>query len=37
MGPIKNLNGFVDEHGTLVAFLVPFLALLASFLLVALV
>jgi len=31
MGPIKDLNGFVDEHETLV------LALLASFLLVALV
>jgi len=37
MGPIKDLNGFVDEHETLVAFLVPFLALLASFLSVALV
>jgi len=37
MGPIKYLNGFVDEPETLVAFLVPFLALLASFLLVALV
>ena len=37
MGPIKDLNGFVDEHETLVAFLVLFLALLASFLLVALV
>jgi hypothetical protein len=35
MGPIKNLDGFVEEHGTLVAFLVPFIALLASFLLIA--
>jgi hypothetical protein len=37
MAPIKNLKWFVEEHGTLVAFLVPFLALLASFFLVALV
>jgi len=37
MGPIKNLLGFVEEHETFVAFLVPFLALVASFLLIALV
>jgi hypothetical protein len=37
MGPIKNLDAFVEEHGTVVAFLVPCLALLASFFLVALV
>jgi hypothetical protein len=37
MRPIENWDGFFEEHGTLVAFLVPFLALLASFLLIALV
>ena len=37
MGPIKNLDAFVEEHGTVVAFLVPFLALLATFFFLALV
>jgi len=37
MGPIKNLDAFVEQQGTAVAFLVPFLALLATFLLIALV
>ena len=37
MGPIKNLDVFVEQHETAVAFLVPFLALLATFLLIALV
>ena len=37
MGPIKNLDAFVEQHETAVAFFVPFLALLATFLLIALV
>jgi len=37
MGPIKNLDAFVEQHETSVAFFVPFLALLATFLFIALV
>jgi hypothetical protein len=37
MGPIKNLDAFVEQHETVVAFLVPLLALLATFFLIALV
>src|SRR6187431_77674 len=36
MGPIKNLDAFVEQHETAVAFFVPFLTLLATFLLIAL-
>jgi hypothetical protein len=36
VGPIKSLEVLVEEHGTVLAFLVPCLALLASFFLVAL-
>jgi hypothetical protein len=37
MAPIKNLDAFVEQHETVVAFLVPLLSLLATFLLIALV
>jgi hypothetical protein len=37
MGPIKNLDALVEEHGPVVAFLMPFLALLATFFFLALV
>lgn len=37
MGSIKNLDAFVEQHETVVAFLVPLLALLATFFLIALV
>jgi hypothetical protein len=37
MGPIKRLDALVEEHGPVVAFLVPCLALLASFFFLALV
>jgi hypothetical protein len=37
MGPKKNLDAFVEQHETVVAFLVPLLALLATFSLIALV
>jgi hypothetical protein len=37
MESIKNLHAFVEQHETVVAFLVPILALLATFFLIALV
>jgi hypothetical protein len=37
MALLRNLDAFVEEHGTAMAFLVPFLALLASFFFLALV
>jgi hypothetical protein len=37
MGPIKNLDALVEEHGPVVAFLVPCFALLATFFFLALV
>jgi hypothetical protein len=36
MGPIKMLDALVEEHGPVVAFLVPCLALVASFFFLAL-